>query len=192
MLILFKMLKGREKKSEAPKKEHRRIKIKQHLIRKMTGTKSSKQFERKPEWKLAREESCSLVVLWNLAHRSFARSSVSEFFFHKKNSSLSHLVEADVEFRGSRDTKGRRKLLFKTFPWSTLASSLFAAQCTLDGWPIEVRLPGDPTNTKGTLHGLKQFEIEQIATALDENRIMIIRWTEGKQVFLPVFIFVRS
>lgn len=105
---------------------------------------------------------------------------------------LSSSVNADVEFRGSRDGKGRRKAVYKTFPWTTLATSLFTAQCTLDGWPIEVRLPGDPTNTKGTLHGLKQHEIEDIAKALDEDRISVLHWTEGKHEFIFVFMLLLN
>ena len=77
--------------------------------------------------------------------------------------------------------EGDNKEVFVTFPWVTLASSLFVSEVSLIGWPLETRLPGDLTLTRASINGLKGNEIQALALALHRGDIKIIPWTEGTQ-----------
>ena len=77
--------------------------------------------------------------------------------------------------------EGDNKEVFVTFPWVTLASSLFVSEVSLIGWPLETRLPGDLTLTRALINGLKGNEIHALALALHQGDMKIIPWTEGTQ-----------
>ena len=77
--------------------------------------------------------------------------------------------------------EGDNKEVFVTFPWVTLASSLFVSEVSLTGWPLETRLPRDPTLTRASINGLKGNELQALARALHRGDMKIIPWTEGKQ-----------
>ena len=56
-------------------------------------------------------------------------------------------------------------------PWKKMTPLLIYAKVTLYNWPITVRMPFDPRNTKGTFSGLNDPEYRRLADALEKTPV---------------------
>ena len=58
-------------------------------------------------------------------------------------------------------------------PWKKMASLLIFGKVTLINWPIDVRMPFDPRNQKGTFSSLNDHEYSRLADALEKTPVAL-------------------